>query len=631
MDGDKYVRNVAYEALGKLCNSSGNNFMTSEVNALIETIVANRDPSARAGCAMALGAIHEQVGGMAAGLHLKKIHGILLSLCSDPNPIVHFCAIGALSKVAESAGLAFSGYVASTLGLLARLWTCDSHNDESENVGNSNSELELPTVAAITHCIDSLVNVLGPDLQDMSKARDLILKLIKDFAVDESDIVRTESLRCLEHINLYDRKHTDFSKYVHHLQCCIESPNENIRETAIDGLYTLMRRDAEHVLSVAENGLEDQIWLLLNENPEQEGLRNTISAWLGQSSLTEASNWISRCQRVLTETTNKTGDIPATHTVKASAVPDLQDEEVAGFATSETKDEDSLGAKDIGQELLQWQTRLFALECLSDLVAIIGKDREIDEDSAAGHTLQQNVADVVRMAFLASTASVVELRVRGLRLINQILMIFGNTPDPDFSEALLLEQYQAQISSALTPAFGPDSSPELASAAVNVCATFIATGLVTDIDRMGRILKFLVTALESFTSGSAGAAVGELQVISSNAKVMVRMAVLSAWAELQVASTEHDYLVKVVQPHVAKLTPLWLSTLQEFARLRFEPDISSSMGPPRLDESLDIIYAAMNRQTLLKVRVSKCIDRHCRLTSHIVLSRFLAETRRCNS
>ena len=73
-------------------------------------------------------------------------------------------------------------------------------------------------------------------------------------------------------------------------------------------------------------------------------------------------------------------------------------------------------------------------------------------------------------------------------------------PDPDYSEALLLEQYQAQISSALTPAFSSDSSPDLASAAVEVCATFIATGLVKDVDRMGRILKLLVAALDSFTS-----------------------------------------------------------------------------------------------------------------------------------
>ena len=77
--------------------------------------------------------------------------------------------------------------------------------------------------------------------------------------------------------------------------------------------------------------------------------------------------------------------------------------------------------------------------------------------------------------------------------------IFGSTPDPDFSEALLLEQYQAQISSALTPAFAADSSPDLASAAVDVCATFLSAGLVTDVDRMGRILKLLVTAFESFT------------------------------------------------------------------------------------------------------------------------------------
>ena len=59
--------------------------------------------------------------------------------------------------------------------------------------------------------------------------------------------------------------------------------------------------------------------------------------------------------------------------------------------------------------------------------------------------------------------------------------------------------------------------------------------------------------------------------------------------------------MKVVQPHVARLTPLWLSSLQEFARLRFEPDISSSTGPARPDEGLDVIYAALNRQTLLKV------------------------------
>lgn len=78
--------------------------------------------------------------------------------------------------------------------------------------------------------------------------------------------------------------------------------------------------------------------------------------------------------------------------------------------------------------------------------------------------------------------------------------MFGRTPDPDFPEASLLDQFQAQISSALTPAFGADSSPELASEAVEVCAAFIATGIVKDVDRMGRILRLLVSALENFSS-----------------------------------------------------------------------------------------------------------------------------------
>ena len=423
MDSDQYVRNIAHEAFGRLCNSSGNAFTTAEVNALIEIIVANRDPNARAGCAMALGAIHSHVGGMAAGLHLKKIHGILLSLCSDQNPTVHYCAIRALSKVAESAGLAFAGYVASTLGLLAQLWTCDSHNYESAVVTNSNTELELPTTAVIAHCVDSLINVLGPDLQDMSKARELMLRLVKDFVVDGSSIVQVESLRCWEHFNLYDPKHVDFPKYVHQLRVALEAPEGQIRDVAIDGLYTLMRRNAGQVLSIAGNGIEEQLWLLLSDNPEHEGLRNMIQTWLGQSSLTEAGIWLARCQRILTQSTNRQADVPATPAHKASAVPELQDEEVAGFATSENKDEDFASAQGVSQELLRWQARSFALQCLSDLIAIIGRDRELDQDSAAGLVLQQKIGDVIRMAFLASTAAVVELRAQGLRLIDQILVV----------------------------------------------------------------------------------------------------------------------------------------------------------------------------------------------------------------
>ncbi|MCJ1285562.1 hypothetical protein MMC26_004903 [Xylographa opegraphella] len=615
VDPDKYVRNVGCEALGRMCNGSGNAFTTAVVNNLIETIVSNREPDARAGCAMALGSIHSNVGGMAAGFHLRQIHGVLMSLCSDPHPTVHFWAIEALSEVAESAGLTFSGYIPSTLGLLAQLWISDSHCEEADAVGTSNAELELPTTGAIAHCIASLINVLGPDLQDMGKARDLILTLVRQFDADEETLVRGQALRCWEHIYLYAPSYVELSRYVQQLREGLALPGNDIRDIATDGLYNLMRRNADQTMNVAVEGFEDQIWKSLDTPYEQGGIRSIVEAWLQQTTLTQTTQWINRCQNLLTKTVTKSNGVtPGPEQTLPSAAPDVQDEEVAGFALGDGKDDDG-DNNSVGQELLRWQVRAFTLECLSDILSTVARDMLAHPGSLAGLAMQQKVSDLIRIAFLASTASVIELRVRGLKLIDQVLLIFGKTPDPDFSEALLLEQYQAQISSALTPAFGADSSPELASVAISVCATFISAGLVKDVDRMGRILKLLVSTLNSFTGmpsddrevmqllielvDTGSPAIGDLKGLSSNAKTMVKMSVLSAWAELQVASTEQGYLVEVVKSHTATLTPLWLSSLQEFARLRFEPDISSSMGINGRD-SLDTIYAAFNRQTLLK-------------------------------
>ena len=393
-----------------------------------------------------------------------------------------------------------------------------------------------------------------------------------------------------------------FADYVVLLQKDLNSEYPQLRDIAIDGLYNLMKRNSEDVVKVAENGFEDQLWLALDSDPNHDGIRNVIRNWLQQSCLTETARWLQRCQTVLSMTRPKVAET-FTASAKPSAMPDLQDEEVAGFAAASgtAKDGEPVTTA-AGQEPLRWQVRTFGMSCLGEMFAIISKSTPPDADNTtpAEMALQKRVADVIRMAFSASTSNVVELRVWGLKIIDAVLKMFGKTPDPDFAEAPLLEQYQAQISSALTPAFAADSSPELASEAVNVCAAFISTGIVTDVDRMGRIFKTLVTALENFATEAEVQSIGDLKGLSSNAQVMVKMAVFSAWAELQVASTDQPYLVDVLKPYVGTLTPLWLASLREFARLRFEPDISMSLGPPSLSGSLDTIYAALNRETLLR-------------------------------
>jgi HEAT repeat-containing protein 5 len=74
--------------------------------------------------------------------------------------------------------------------------------------------------------------------------------------------------------------------------------------------------------------------------------------------------------------------------------------------------------------------------------------------------------------------------------------------DPDFPESTLLEQYQAQIGSALTPAFAADSSPEIAAEAISICAEFISSDIVKDVDHMGRLLRILVSGLVNIEGSS---------------------------------------------------------------------------------------------------------------------------------
>jgi hypothetical protein len=418
---DPYLRHISGEALGRLCNSSGNGLTTTEVNYLVDQIVANRDPNARSGYAVALGCIHSQLGGMAAGYHLKNILGILMSLSNDPHPVVHFWAIDSLSRVADSAGLSFSSYVTSTLGMLAQLYAADTHNEEAASMASSNIEIDLPTPAIIARCIGSTINVLGPDLQDVAKARDMIMTLIALFQAESDSLILIESLRCQEHVSLYAPGHMDFSSYVKHLQRSIESESSQIRDMAIDGLHNLMRRDTEEVLRAGDPGLEDQLWHVLDRDSEHEVVRNIIRNWLHQTGLSDTATWVQRCHSVLTKT--KKVDAQATTEIKPKGGgPDLQDEEVAGFAGASTGP-DAGDPAQLSQELLKWQVRTFGMDCLSELVAMISKEAAFREESPCVAALQHRVADVVRIAFSASTAGVVQLRIRGLKIIDQVLKV----------------------------------------------------------------------------------------------------------------------------------------------------------------------------------------------------------------
>jgi hypothetical protein len=422
------VRNLAAEALGRLCKSAGTDFATREISYLIDTIVANREPAARAGCSLALGCIHAQLGSMAAGLHIKKIVSILSSLAGDPHPDVHYWALQGLTKVADSSGLAFSAYVSGILGLAAQLYVVDTHNDETATLLFSNLEVDQPTSTAITSCINALINALGPDLQDQAKTRNMILTLTYQFGMETLPSTVTTGLKCLEHLCLYVPGHISYKPYVRQLQLRINSDDPDVRDAALTGLYNAMRKGAEEVIRTADESLEDQIWLVMDETYGQGVVKNIIQDWAEQSGLQMLDTWLKRIQHVLT--TVKTHRIVPAASEKpkeANGELDIQDEDVAGLnASSGTEKNGADAVASSKQELLRWQARLAAMDALNEILRRTEKHVIQQDNSAVLATLQPRLAQVIRIAFSASTASVIEIRVRGIQIIGRILKVSGS-------------------------------------------------------------------------------------------------------------------------------------------------------------------------------------------------------------
>lgn len=198
-----------------------------------------------------------------------------------------------------------------------------------------------------------------------------------------------------------------------------------MREAAIRGLSNLMKRDAESVIQTATPSLEDEIWLAFDDSPESESLKSLIRNWLQQTALSHTELWVQRCQKVLTRTRTKTEDAMPKKPVQAAAAPELPDDEVAGFATAVAgaEQEDAGNDAAAGQELLKWQTRNFAMSCLSELLSIVNDKILPDQTIPAEAALQHKVGEIIRMAFSASTANVVELRVWGLKILDQVLKV----------------------------------------------------------------------------------------------------------------------------------------------------------------------------------------------------------------
>ena len=109
-----------------------------------------------------------------------------------------------------------------------------------------------------------------------------------------------------------------------------------------------------------------------------------------------------------------------------------------------------------------------------------------------------HLSDLIRLAFIAATSDCDPLRLEGLHLLRLLIDCFADQQEPEFPGHSILEQYQAQVSAALRPAFGADTAPHVTAAACGVCSTWMCCGAAHDLSDLRRVQQLLLAALNRY-------------------------------------------------------------------------------------------------------------------------------------
>jgi len=399
--------------------------MTSQIKTLVDEIVSNRDPNSRSGCATAFGAIHAHVGSLAAGPLLKTSVNMLMSLSNDPHPLVHFWAIKSLAKVIDSASLAYAPFIPSTLGMLFKVYTLDSHEAEGGTLPYANISGDLPTYKAVCQVIDGVITVLGPDIQESSRTRTLVIDLVRSFLTEEDEGICVEAINCIQHFLMFATEHARVPSLVSQFRVHMLSPRTSLKVASINALYQLVQRDAISMSKLGGDQLVEELFGMLDNDPSIEGVRNVILAWLQQTAIHNPSAWIDLCQRIMsrTVTTQRIAE-------SASAGATLQDDEGESLSIGMSQDSTTSNR---GYTPSRCRTQLFALQCLHDICGIVGRSGRQEHTSLPYAKLNgipthgllvTRVPDLIKMAFTASAAYVPEIRLEGLKVLRDVIEVW---------------------------------------------------------------------------------------------------------------------------------------------------------------------------------------------------------------
>ncbi|KAK7269008.1 hypothetical protein RIF29_21723 [Crotalaria pallida] len=606
-------RRASSEGLGYLARVGNDIFTARMTRSLLGDLNGATDFNYAGSIALALGCIHRSAGGIALSTLVPATVSSISTLAKSSVANLQMWSMHGLLLTIEAAGLSFVSHVQATLGLAMDILLSDDNGlvDIQQGVGR---------------LINAIVTVLGPELSPGSIFFSRCKSAVAEISCWQETSTMLESARFTQQLVLFAPQAVSVHSHVQTLLSTSSSRQPTLRHLAISTLRHLIEKDPA---SVIVEQIEDDLFFMLDEETDSEIgnlVRTTIMRLLYASCPSSPSHWISVFRKVVLATSTRsieTNNIAANDNSDGDTRLNFGDEENMVSSSNGAqgyKFQASIGAAN-REKYLRYRTRLFAAECLSHLPDAVGKNpAHFDlllarKEHANGQAwLVLHLQELISLAYQISTIQFENMQPVGVGLLGTIVDKFEKAADPELPGHLLLEQYQAQLVSAVRTTLDTSSSPSLLEAGLHLATKILTSGIISgDQVVVKRIFSLISRPLNDFKDiyypSFAEWVTSKIKIRLLAAHASLKCYIYASMMKRQNGvSDEYLTLLPLFQKSSSILGKYWIHTLKDYSYICLclnpkkkwnlfldgleSPTVSSKLRPC-LEESWPVILQAV--------------------------------------